>query len=181
MKEINATEFFKTWLEVVNGRKEEMLRVWRQNKDLTYFVKGSENSIISQIAQTFGLHSYEQDYYSIDAILYRPDDLTPRIKPNTYWFRDIRIALEHENSFNSGIYQELSHLLITKCELAVLVTYPNDEPIAELAYLHQVVKQTRHSKDISENESLLLIFGYENGFEWTGYIYKEENWKKIQN
>lgn len=73
-----------------------MLKLWRNNKELTSFVKGSESSVISQIAREFNLLSYEQDYYSINAILYRPEDLTPGINPNTYWFRDIRVAFEHE-------------------------------------------------------------------------------------
>lgn len=179
MKQINASSFFNEWLKAVTYRKQEILSIWRKRTDFTYVVKGSENSIIFEIAQEFGLLAYEQDYYSIDAILYRPEDLTPKIKPNTFWFRDIRVAFEHENTFNSGIYQELSHLLITNCELKVLVTYPDDTPIKDLEYLHQIVKETRHSNEISEKENLLLIFGYENGFEWEGFVYKEDNWIKL--
>ncbi|WP_445956234.1 hypothetical protein [Yeosuana sp.] len=179
MTQINSTNFYREWLKAVTDRKEEMLSVWRKNKELTFFVKGSENSIIYTISKKIGLLSYEQDYYSIDTILYKPEDLTPGIKPNTFWFRDIRVAFEHENTFKSGIYQELSHLLITNCELKVLVTYPDDTPIQELKHLHKIVKETRHSKEISDKENLLIIFGYENNFEWQGFIYKESEWKSI--
>lgn len=180
MKNIKATDFFQVWKNKVTKRKEEMLNIWRNNKELTLFVKGSENSIIDQIANHFGLLSYPQDYYSIDAILYAKEDLTPKIKENTYWFRDIKVAFEHENNFKSGLYQEVSHLLITNCELKVLVTYPDYEPDDELEYLHEIIKGTRHSKELSEKENFLIIFGYENGFEWQGYIYNSEDWLKLK-
>jgi len=179
MTKIKSTDFYKIWKNTVTNRKQEMLSVWRNNKELTLFVKGSENSIIDQIANHFGLLSYPQDYYSIDAILYEEKDLTPKIKENTFWFRDIKVAFEHENNFKSGLYQEVSHLLITNCKLKVLVAYPDYEPDTELEYLHEIINGTRHSKELSEKENFLIIFGYENGFEWEGYIYKESNWKKI--
>ncbi|QCX38659.1 hypothetical protein FF125_09520 [Aureibaculum algae] len=179
MTKLTSIDFYNTWKEKVTNRKEEMLKVWRKNKELTLFIKGSENSIIDEIANHFGLLSYEQDYYSIDAILYEKDNLTPKIKANTFWFRDIKVAFEHENNFKSGLYQEISHLLITNCELKVLVAYPDYEPDNELEYLHEIIKGTRHSKELSEKENFLIIFGYETGFEWEGYIYKENNWKKI--
>ena len=155
-----------------------MKSVWRNNKQLTLFVKGSENSIITEISKNLDLLSYEQDYYSIDTILYKKEDLTPKIKENTFWFRDIKVAFEHENNAKSGLYQEVSHLLITNCELKVLVSYPNESE-EELPYLHEIIKGTRHSKELSEKENFLIIFGYENNFEWEGFVYKENNWEKI--
>ena len=179
MKELTSANFFRIWKQIVQKRKQEMLKVWRNSKELTHFVKGSENSVISELAKKLDLLSYEQDYYSIDSILYRKEDLTPGINKNSFWFRDIKVAFEHENNFKSGIYQEISHLLITNCELKVLVTYPDYEPDNELEYLHKVISGTRHSKKLSENENMLIIFGYENGFEWEGFIYKENKWEKL--
>jgi hypothetical protein len=178
MKKIKSTDFYREWINSVTNRKEEMIKIWEDNEKFTEFVKGSENSIITQISNKLGLLSYEQDYYSIDTILYTKEDLTPRIKENTFWFRDIKVAFEHENNVKSGLYQELSHLLITNCELKVLVAYPNDSD-EELPYLHEIIKGSRHSKEISDKENFLIIFGYENGFEWEGYIYKEDKWTKI--
>jgi hypothetical protein len=178
MKKIKAPDFFNAWMETVESRKNQLLNIWRNPKEFTYYIKGSENSVINEIADKLNLLSYEQDYYSIDAILYTKEDLTPKIKENTYWFRDIKIAFEHENNVKSGLYQEVSHLLITNCELKVLVSYPN-EAEEELPYLHEILKGTRHSKELSEKENFLIIFGYENGFAWEGYIYKETDWKKI--
>lgn len=179
MEKIKATDFFKLWIETVNNRKEHLLKIWRNAKEYTYYIKGSENSVVDEIAEKLGLLTYPQDYYSIDTIFYKPEDLTPKIKPNTYWFRDMRIAFEHENTFNSGLYQEVSHLLITNCDLRVLVAYPNYEPDEMLEQLHEIIKGNRNSKVNSDEENFLIIFGYYTGFAWEGYIYKEDNWKKL--
>src|SRR5438309_6138042 len=86
--------------------------------------------------------------------------LSPGSPPNTTWLRRIRVAFEHENYFNSGLFQEVSHLLITDCDLRVLVSYPND-PDAELSYqlkyLHEVIKGNDRSDQISEASSFLFI------------------------
>ncbi|MFT5891829.1 MAG: hypothetical protein ACI9Y7_001936 [Dokdonia sp.] len=179
MEKIKATDFYNAWLETVNNRKEHLLKIWRNAKDFTRCIKGSENSVVDEIAEKLDLLTYPQDYYSIDTIFYKPEDLTPKIKPNTYWFRDMRIAFEHENNFNSGLYQEVSHLLITNCDLRVLVAYPDYEPDEMLEQLHEIIKGNRQSKTNSDEESFLIILGYENGFAWEGYIYKEDNWKKL--
>ncbi|WP_416448335.1 hypothetical protein ACH3PA_18365 [Leeuwenhoekiella sp. A2] len=179
MENIKSTDFYNAWIETVFERKAELLKIWRNAREFTACIKGCENSIVADIGKKLNLLTYENDYYSIDTIFYRPEDLAPKIKPNTYWFRDIRIAFEHENSFNSGLYQEISHLLITNCDLKVLVAYPDYEPDEMLIELHEIIKGNRQSTEIEKNENFLLIFGYENGFEWEGYVYKETEWKKL--
>lgn len=181
MDKIKATDFYNLWLETVNNRKAALLKIWRKTSDFTQYIKGSDNSVVDEIGKKLGLLTYQQDYYSIDTIFYKPEDLSPKIKPNTYWFRDIRIAFEHENNFNSGLYQEVSHLLITSCDLRVLVTYPQYETDDMLESLHEIIKGNRNSKNISDEENFLIIFGYETGFEWEAYVYKETNWKKLKN
>ncbi|SFH38855.1 hypothetical protein [Pontibacter chinhatensis] len=181
METISAYQFFQAWLDTVQNRKCDLLKLWRQPKDYTYYIKGSDNSVMEEVAQRLNLQCYPLDYYSIDTILYKPEDKTPGIKHNTNWFRDIRVAFEHENYFHSGLYQEVSHLLITHCDLKVLVSYPDDEQdaIAQLQYLHHIISGTRQSKVISDNESFLIIWGYESDFEWEGYIYHQDDWKRI--
>lgn len=179
MENIKATDFYNSWIETVNNRKEHLLKIWQYPTKYTHYIKGSENSVVDEIGKKLNLLTYEQDYYSIDTIFYKPEDLAPKIKPNTYWFRDIRIAFEHENRFNSGLYQEVSHLLITNCDLRVLVAYPENEPDDMLKELHEIIKGNRNSKTNSDKENFLIIFGYENGFEWEGYVYKETIWKKL--
>ena len=61
MEQINGKSFFREWVNIVTERKTEMLSIWRQNKKLTNFVKGSDNSIISELSKKFDLLSYEQD------------------------------------------------------------------------------------------------------------------------
>jgi hypothetical protein len=98
----------------------------------------------------------------------------------------LRVAFEHENNFKGGLYQEVSHLLITNCDLRVLVTYPNDgaanpKTKKEMDYLHEIIRGSRQGESISTDESFLLIFGYENGFAWEGYIYKQTAWTTCEN
>ena len=175
---LSAKSFFSAWEKVIENRKAELVELWRNNKAFTWLVKGSENSILSEVAQELELLSYEADYYCLDAIFYKKEDLIPNLSQNSFWFRNIRVAFEHENNFKSGLYQEVSHLLITNCDLKVLVSYP-EYPEEELKKLHKIIRETKHSKAIHEQESFLIILGYETNFEWEGYIYKEDDWEKI--
>lgn len=176
---IYSINFYNLWIKTVNSRKNELLDKWRSNKEYTNLIKGHDDSIISKIAENLNLLCYPHDYYSIDAIMYLPEDLTPGINNNTFWLRDIRVAFEHENNFRGGLYQEVSHLLITSCDLRVLVTYPNDDTANELEYLHKIISGNRNAEKISNDESFLIIFGYENDFSWEGYVFKTNAWKKI--
>jgi len=179
MEKITSLAFYNAWIESVNNRKEHLLKIWRNPKEYTLHIKGDENCLIEEVSEKLDLICYPRDYYSIDTILYKQEDLVPKIKDGTYWVRDIRVAFEHENNFNGGLYQEVSHLLLINADLKVLVTYPNGETETELNYLHEIIKGNRYSKAISDDESFLIIFGYENGFAWEGFVYKEDNWKSI--
>ena len=156
-----------------------MLRIWRTAREFTSYVKGDENSVMDEVANKLDLLCYPRDYYSIDCLLYKQEDLIHNRKQGSYWFRDIRVAFEHENNFRSGLYQEVSHLLVVSADLKVLVTYPNDDTANELKYLHGIISGNRQSKPISDDESFLVIFGYENGFQWEGFVYKQDNWRQI--
>lgn len=179
MDKISAQRFYQAWLDTVHLRKEHLLTIWRQAKIFTSHVKGDDASIMKEVADKLNLLCYHNDYYCIDTVLYKEEDLVPGRPQGSYWFRDIRVAFEHENNFNSGLYQEVSHLLITNCDLKVLVTYPIDDGQSELEYLHTIIKGNRQSKAISDEESFLIIFGSEGDFGWEGFVYKEDNWKEI--
>lgn len=179
MEKIKSQTFFQVWLDTVNNRKDHLLKIWKISKEFTSYIKGDENCVIDEVASRLNLLSYPRDYYSIDSLLYKKEDLVPKIKDGTFWFRDIRVAFEHENNFNGGLYQEISHLLLIKADLKVLVTYPIDDTTNELKYLHEIISGNRQSKSISEEENFLLILGYEKGFDWEGFIYKQDNWKRI--
>jgi hypothetical protein len=133
---------------------------------------------MKEVADKLHLLCYHSDYYSLDTVFYKEDDLVPGRPAVSYWLRDIRIAFEHENNFNSGLYREVSNLLITNCDLRVLVTCPNGDGHEQLEYLHKVIQGSRQSQTISDDESFLVIFGFESDFSWDGYVYKQDNWKR---
>jgi hypothetical protein len=180
---IQAQEFFKLWVDVCNQRRETLLRDFSNSPLLTAHVLAEKNSIIQAIAERRGLMSY-CGYYSIDAILFNdPQDRVPNAPPGTTWIRRIRVAFEHENYFDSGLFQEVSHLLITDCDLRVLVSYPDSERELkqQLDYLHSIIKGSDRSNQISEASSFIFIvdMGTKTSFEWWGYIYKNDDWNKI--
>lgn len=180
---LTSRAFFKSWLTVVNetSRKSRLLEKWSTFKEYTNEIINNDNSVIGEIAKKLGLLSYTTNYYSIDTILYSKEDLVPKINENTFWFKEIKVAFEHENRYDKNLYQEVSHLLITRCDLRVLVSYPpyDKEPISD--YLHEIIKGTSFEKEISDNESFLLILGYENNFQWEGFVYKSEKWTEINS
>lgn len=50
-----------------------------------------------------------------------------------------------------------------------------------LLYFSDIIKGNRKDKEFSENEEILVIFGYESDFVWNGYIYNTNSWINIQN
>ena len=181
MQTITNRNFFELLKETINENEEDILNDWSNYKRFTNLIKGNENSILKQIANKFELQVYEIDYYSLDAIFYKNEDLCPEIKGNAFWFRNIQIAFEHENNFKSGLYQELSHLIVTNSELKVLVTYPNDEDdgYEMLKKFTDIILGNRSEKEFSDNESILVIYGYKNELQWDGFIYGNSEWLKI--
>ncbi|OLY94342.1 hypothetical protein SAMN05444008_10574 [Cnuella takakiae] len=179
---VSSQDFLNAWMNVVNLKRELLQADWRNAEAFTSLIKGCEDNIITSVGKLLELKAYTTDYYSVDSLLYSDEDLVPDIKPNSYWFRQVKVAFEHENHFNSGLYQEVSHLLLINSDLKVLVTYPSNRESTEQRqkeYLHQIINGTRIQKQLSEGESFLLIFGYENEFSWEAYVYKETGWKTL--
>ena len=134
MDKINSVTFFQAWLDTVNDRRDHLLKIWRNAKEFTLHIKGGDNCVIGEVAEKLNLLCYPRDYYSIDTLLYKHEDLVHKTIEGTYWFRDIRVAFEHENNFKGGLYQEVSHLLMINADLKVLVTYPNENTETEMNY-----------------------------------------------
>lgn len=109
----------------------------------------------------------------------------PNIPVGTTWVRRIRIAFEHENDFGSGLFQEVSHLLITDCDLRVVVTYPDsrDRLDRELQYLHAIIAGTDRANQIAETGAFLFIAGWRDvekgAIEWWGYVYEPTVWRRL--
>lgn len=104
--EIKASDFFKAWCKVVNekDRKNILLDKWSKSKEYTDEIINNENAAINAVAVELNLLSYTRNYYSIDSVLYLKDDLVPNIKIGTHWFREIKVAFEHENKYNNDLY-----------------------------------------------------------------------------
>jgi hypothetical protein len=182
---LNATDFFKVWVDICGQRRDVLLSSWCNSPVFTSRILSEPNCIIQAVASRLNLHSY-CNYYSIDAILFSRDtDLVPEIPAGTTWVRRIRVAFEHENHFDSGLFQEVSHLLITDCDLRVVVTYPGnpEELNVQLKYLHKIIAETDRSDRIAENSSFLFIAGWRDiaggAIEWWGFIYDRTQWRRI--
>lgn len=185
MNNINqADEFFRLWVDTCNQREAILLRDWSKCPVFTAHVLTDFNSIIETIAESLNLKVY-CGYYSIDAILFKDEDYVPDRPERTTWVRRIRIAFEHENYFDSGLFQEVSHLLITDCDLRVVVSYPeNDkERRDELDYQHRIISGSDRAGQIADSNSFLFIIGerIENisKIKWTGFIYELGRWRDI--
>jgi hypothetical protein len=180
-----AANFFKVWVDTCDHRRDTLLECWSNMPVYTARIFSEPNCIIESIATRLNLRKY-CGYYNIDAIFFVEDsDLVPNIPVGTTWVRRIRIAFEHENHFNSGLFQEVSHLLITDCDLRVVVTYPSnsEELDTQLMYLHRIIAGTDRSENIANNGAFLFIAGWRDAagakINWSGFIYGLTRWCQI--
>jgi hypothetical protein len=176
-----AKNFLNAWLSVCSDRESEINTIWDNNKEYTKLVISSDNSIVVDVAKRLELECFNGDYYYIDSVFYKNSDLIPGISQGCY-LKDIRIAFEHENNFSSGLFQEVSHLLQTKCNLKVLVSYPDsiEKEKNELDYLHSIINSSENSDFASGKEEFLILFNLGVPGVWKGWLYTENNWQLIE-
>ena len=180
-----AQEFYKLWLDVTKTQQAKVFETFTNNPVYTSTLIYDENSIIKNIAKNLGLISYN-DYYCLDVVLFKENDLVPLIPKGQTWIRKIRIAFENENFFRSGLFQEVGHLLITNCDLRVIVSYPNgDEELDdELKRLHGIIAGVDIAKSIAQENSFLFIVGWldvpSKEVLFDGYVYKDEKWERLK-
>jgi len=185
MSEVSlAHRFFEQWVRACHDQQSELLESWKENKRYTSCILEGPTSIIARIAEQLDLKSYSggKGYYYIDAILFTEEDQIPGTGCET-WVRRIRVAFEHENNFNSGLFKEVSHLLIIDCDLRVLVTYPTSDTalIAQLDGLRSMVNGSDRAQVISESGSLLIIAGSRrSGVDWHGYVFARDKWIDLE-
>ncbi|MES1182140.1 MAG: hypothetical protein ABUL44_05025 [Flavobacterium sp.] len=179
--EINSHTFFKKWQEISLLQNEILCSNWDQTGNFTSCIFTNEISMVKSMAREFGLNC-TFNYYSLDAVFFTDNDLVPGIPISNTWLRNIRIAFEHENSFSSGLFQEVSHLLITKCDLRVLVTYPDNNLEWEKKRLHDLILGADAAKKISDKSSFLLIFGSKTNeaiVKWEAFVFKLNGWVSL--
>lgn len=120
---VAAEDFFASWKHICEAEKDLLIKLWHRRKEYTAKIFDHEESVVDQVADELGLKPY-CGYYCIDAIFFEENGLVDCRPVGQTWVQRIRIAFEHEHSFCSGLYQEVSHLCITRADLRVLVTYP---------------------------------------------------------
>jgi hypothetical protein len=182
MKIPQAKEFLGAWREVAALRQVELVANWHKRKRFTAIVKDERGCIVEKVAEKIGLTSYSE-YYHTDTIFYdKAADLVPEIPENQTWVRGIKVAFEHEHSYDNKLYEEISHLLILHSQLSVIVTYPprgDFRDLPHLQYFHSIIKGSPRANELDGNENFLLIFGYLDPLEWKGLVYKNDWWKEI--
>ncbi|MFW6225219.1 MAG: hypothetical protein ACOC4B_03040 [Bacteroidota bacterium] len=184
MQKIDAYSFYNAWVKTVNSRKNDIKNKWYNFYEYTNLVLSSDNCLLNNVANILNLNLYPNEYYSLDAVFYSDNDRIQKIidtPENLYWFYNIKVAIEHENCFNIKLYQEVSHLLITDCDLKVLITYPNsiNQRDQIIDSLYEIVKKSKRCKEISDKASFIIINGYNEGSIWDGYIFREDKWEII--
>lgn len=153
----SPSDFFTIWKTVFNERKAGLLKTWSSCPDYSSEIFHVENSVIRGVASKLELEVL-YNYYCLDSIFFRSSDRVKVAPTRQNWVQNIRVAFEHENYFGSGLFQEVSHLLITRADLRVLVGYPNNEQELqpELNRLSGVIADS----DLAEtNPNFLLILG----------------------
>lgn len=178
---ITPCQFFNCWKAACVAQQPTLLNEWERSANYTATILRNHppGSVIERVAACLGLTSY-CEYYSLDAILFKDCDRVTNVPAGQTWVHNIRVAFEHEGHFRSGLFQETSHLLITRAELRVLVTYPEGDAddsvalkmefkrLAEIIYASGLV-----------DPAFLLITGRRTGpgeyvwtgIEWKGYLY----------
>lgn len=179
--QISPSEFFEVWECACAARKTVLLNKWFQASYFTAEVFNGENDLVSELAAKLNLEVFT-GYYSIDAIFFKPSDRVHCSPPGQTWVQNIRIAFEHENFFGSGLFAETSHLLITRADLRVLVTYPgNDEELfLELNNLARIISE---SDLAATNPAFLFIAGKlingKTDIEWQGFTFDNNQFQLL--
>lgn len=189
MLSVTSKSFFQSWLDAVQSRETELQSAWDGATPYTDRILNSDDSVAADVAITLGLKHYSE-YYSMDAVMFDPeqDKINGCAPDQETWLCNVRIAIEHENEFFSGLYKEVGHLLLIDCDLRVLITYPpanhsGVEP--ELTRLAAIIEQSGKADVISINDSFLLIFGSklkdDKRIRWSAQSFRYGKWVELNN
>ena len=176
-------ELFNVWKQVCSNHEQKLLMNWSSLKNYTNAVLYNCDAVIYDFAKQLNLE-IAQEYYSIDAVFYKPSDkVSPYPKNGTWtsiqgnWLKRIRIAFEHENCLDGvkGGYQEISHLLILQADYKILVGYGERESIDYAEDYASIITSSGHE------DKILFIYGQTDGtsISWDGYILSEKGISKL--
>ncbi|WP_139333961.1 MULTISPECIES: hypothetical protein [Acidiphilium] len=115
---LNAKNFFDIFVDKYKKNRElysdiDWKELWEDTSNWSFFMIDNHNSVIRQMAESFGLVCPQREPLRIDAIF------TPTEKWD--WF-PISVAIEHENNYRE-FQREIKKLLSVKCGLKVGITY----------------------------------------------------------
>jgi hypothetical protein len=179
---VHSQDFFNSWMKSAFKHRDRIDELWNQKREYTNLVISNPDSIIVEIGKELDFTVFNANYYFLDAVMYDwESDRVSGIPDHNTYLHYIRVAFEHENSFNWGLFAEVSHLLITNCDVKVLVSYPNGDRDEKLPWLHEMIKRHPDEAKLSDGEGFLLILGYGRGKHWEGWVYKSDHWKRLPN
>ena len=172
----DAVDFFKLWKLVCENKTPKLLALWDRRKEYTAEVFYTDDAIVLELANHLQLKAHN-NHYSIDTIFYDPhSDRVHCVPVEQAWVHNIQIAFEHEHVFRHGLFQEVSHLLITRANLRVLVSYPNSESELqdELISLGRIISESDLGKS---DPNFLLITGQRYNLNaqinWSAFSYQD--------
>jgi hypothetical protein len=175
----SAQEFFEVWKRVCERRTARLLEVWRSTGEVyTAEIFNVENAVVQELAAELGLKVHP-GYYHLDAIFYKEHGDRVHCAPQGQtWVQNIRIAFEHENHFNSGLFTETSHLLITRADLRVLVAYTEEPEETDLKRELKNLGQIIATSDLSADPAFLFIVGKridsQKDIEWRAFTFEDK-------
>lgn len=175
----SAREFFEVWKRVCAGRTARLLEVWRSTGEVyTAEIFDAENAVVQELAAELRLQVHT-GYYHLDAIFFKSHGDRVHCAPQgETWVQNIRIAFEHENDFNSGLFTETSHLLNTRADLRVLVAYTEDPEETDLKRELKNLGQIIAESDLSADPAFLFIVGKridsQKDVEWRAFTFKDK-------
>ncbi|MDX1955490.1 MAG: hypothetical protein SFU20_08120 [Chitinophagaceae bacterium] len=178
-------QFFDFWCISAEKKQFEIMANCNYESNLSSIVMYDDDAVLVEIARSMGLSLYHE-YYRLDAVLFNDaTDKVPNCPKGQTWLSTIQIAFEHENYINSGLFQEVSHLMITDCNLGVLVTYPNteDEIKREIKILHKLISDSLFGKRTIRHKNILLIFGWQmpEKLIWFACSYEANDWEMLND
>lgn len=186
-----SQSFIKALNTVTKQDCKNVLSKWHANFGLfTEYMLDSDNSFLRLVANELNLKCYtngRMGYYFIDAVFYKPEDQITTYSPSETWLKNIRIAIEHENQFDHKLYQEVSRLLIIKCDLRVLISYydrKDDDYYNQITNgLYQIIKSIPDSENIAKSKSFLFIIGAGTTQRpsWEAKIFGNDGWVTLQS
>ncbi len=155
---MNAQEFFKSFLEALEARRDECVRDYRNSEAFTKTISSViEDSLKAREAEEIGI---SREYYRIDVVSWR--GRSEEIKEKApYGFRpylwDLEAAVEHENHDEHWM-DEVVKLAHINCPLRVVIGYvPAGKEHGEYTDFASLALRMLRCEQRPDSEYLLIL------------------------